>query len=209
MYLDLSHRIDEQTTVYPGTEPPQIQVANTIERDGFAELRVSFYSHTGTHIDAPCHILPGTRALDDFPVNQFIGQALVVDCRAFIGQEITLDFLQSYQKAIEKIEFILLRADWSAHWTSATYFEGYPTLSREAAEWLVQFPLKGIGLDMISIDRVDASDLPIHHIVLAKEILIIENLCRLDQLPPQFLFQCLPLPIRAADGAPVRAIAQF
>ncbi|PLX89418.1 MAG: hypothetical protein C0619_11100 [Desulfuromonas sp.] len=53
--IDLSHPIHPDIPVYPGTEPPQISPANSIDRDGFAEIRISMYSHTATHIDAPCH----------------------------------------------------------------------------------------------------------------------------------------------------------
>ena len=52
--------------MYPGTEPPTLSEATTVERDGFAETRLCFYSHTGTHIDAPAHMLRGGPTLDRF-----------------------------------------------------------------------------------------------------------------------------------------------
>ncbi len=50
--VDLTHTLRENMPVFPGTEPPKIIDGNTIERDGFAEKILTFYTHTGTHIDA-------------------------------------------------------------------------------------------------------------------------------------------------------------
>lgn len=77
--LDLTHTIAEGMPVYPGTEPPTLQQANTIEKDGFAEKRICMYSHTGTHIDAPAHMLGGAPSLDQLGAGQFVGTAMVID----------------------------------------------------------------------------------------------------------------------------------
>jgi kynurenine formamidase len=61
---------------------------------------------------------------------------------------------------------------------------------------------------MISVDGIEDSDLPIHRILMARDMVIVENLTRLDLLPDgPFLFSCLPLAIRDADGSPIRAVA--
>jgi len=39
------------------------------------------YSHTGTHVDPPAHICADGLTLEAFPPKQFIGKALIVDCR--------------------------------------------------------------------------------------------------------------------------------
>ena len=35
--IDLTHTISEVMPVYPGTEPPKLETANTYEKDGFRE----------------------------------------------------------------------------------------------------------------------------------------------------------------------------
>ena len=67
--------------VYPGTEPPILEEANTITRDGFAEKKLSLFSHTGTHMDAPAHMIPNGRTLDSYPVEEFFGRAVMLDLR--------------------------------------------------------------------------------------------------------------------------------
>jgi arylformamidase len=205
--IDLSHLVNPEITVFPGTEPPVIEKANTIENDGFAELKISMFTHTATHIDAPCHILKNTKSLDQFPADKFIGKGYVIDCRHLSGQEISLDFLKKQEQKITDSEFLLIHSGWSAKWKTDAYFSDYPVLSRESAAWLTNFNLKGIGLDYISIDPVHDETLMNHHIVLSREIIIIENLTSLNLLPENdFVFQCLPIKFEHADGSPVRAV---
>ena len=75
--LDLTYVISPDMPVYPGTEGPTLSPANTYEKDGFKETLLSMYSHTGTHMDAPAHMLEDGVTLDALPASQFIGKALV------------------------------------------------------------------------------------------------------------------------------------
>ena len=54
--IDLTHVIEGSMPVYPGTEPPVFTSANTYEKDGFKETKISMLTHTGTHIDPPAHL---------------------------------------------------------------------------------------------------------------------------------------------------------
>lgn len=72
--IDLTHFIEEKMPVFPGTEPPRIIQKNTIKKDGFAEKLFTMYSHTGTHIDAPSHMIEGGHSLNDFSIEKFIGK---------------------------------------------------------------------------------------------------------------------------------------
>src|ERR1017187_5424012 len=150
--IDLTHTIHPDITVYPGTPKPVFDKANTIKNNGFAEMKLTMVTHTGTHIDAPCHILEGKKALDDFPVDHFIGKAMVIHCTDQENAEITLDFLKPFEDRIRDADFVLFHSGWSGKWMTDAYFEGFPVLTTEAAKYLTQFHLKGIGLDCISID---------------------------------------------------------
>jgi arylformamidase len=102
----------------------------------------------------------------------------------------------------------LIATGWDKYWGKTEYFQGFPVLDAEAAEWLVSFPLKGIGFDTISADRVDSPDYPVHTILLSNDLIIIENLRNLKMLPARFFtFSGMPLNIEDADGSPVRAVA--
>ncbi len=212
--IDLTHILNEKITVYPDTVAPKFEVLNTVDEHGFAELEMTSVLHVGTHIDAPCHILKNTKSLDQFPIDKFIGKAIVIPCQ--YKEEINLEYLQTYQEKIAHIDFILFFTGWQYKWNTKEYFEDCPIPTREAANWLATFKLKGIGFDafsvgkIISAKKITSENMPNHYILLEKEILLIENLTNLDKLPDSiFSFQCLPLNIENADGSPVRAIAMI
>lgn len=206
--LDLTHTIHEAMPVYPGTEQPRLSVGTTIDRDGFAEKLLTMFSHTGTHMDAPAHLLAGGRGLDGYPVDQFLGPAVVVDARG--TREVPLSMLLPHAPRIRQAEFVLLLTGWAAVWGRPEYFDGFPVLTVEAAQWLAGQGLKGVGVDAISVDPVGTQDYPVHKVLLGAGLVLIENLTGLDQLPQEpFAFTCLPLKLRDADGSPVRAVARW
>ena len=203
--IDLTHPIEAEMSVYPGDEPPIITPTATIARDGYRAQRLTITSHTGTHLDAPAHVLTGARTLDQFPASYFQGAARVVDCRQAQG-EIDLRLLEPLARW-QGVDFILLMTGWDRHWGTEAYASGFPVLSRQAADWLAELPIKGIGLDTLSIDHPEAAGLPNHHAFLGQGKVIIENLAKLDAIPAQACqLYCLPLLLTAADGAPARVI---
>ncbi len=206
--IDLSHTIKPNMPVYPGTPKPIFEVCNTIRNDGFREKTISMASHTGTHLDAPFHILENGKTLDSYDVESFIGKGFVMDCREFDNKIIPLNHLKKSEIEIAKIDFLLIRTDWDKKWNKDDYFSHFPTLSQDAVKWLTNFNLKGIGLDTISLDRVEEENFPNHRIALKKGFLIIENLKNLHKLQNEnFIFACLPPLLERSDGAFVRAVA--
>ena len=206
--IDLTHTISERMTVYPGTPSPVIRDYSKVEKEGFAELLISMVTHTGTHIDAPCHLIRDGRSLSDYPIDKFTGSAVVIDCEG--KDEIGIELLKIRENDINEAEFVLFRSGWSRKWEKKDYFGKYPVLTQEAAEWLSELQLKAVGFDYVSVDAMDASELPNHKILLSKDILIIENMTGLDKLPEtKFGFYAVPLKIKNADGSPVRAFAEI
>ncbi|MGE0089454.1 MAG: cyclase family protein [Bacteroidales bacterium] len=207
MIIDLTHTLKNNITFYPGTLEPLFEQENTIDKDGFAELKLTMCTHTGTHIDAPCHILPNTKSLSDFPIEKFIGNGISINCSRI--NSITLDFLKPMENEIKEVEFILFYTGWHKKWNTPAYFDEFPVLTQQAVEWLLKFKLKAIGFDTISADKTTDLHLPNHNLLLKNEVLIIENLKNLDQLiDHEFEFNCIPLKIDNTDGSPVRAFAR-
>jgi kynurenine formamidase len=208
--VDLSHTVEPGMPTYPGTPGPAIQPIAAIAEQGYAEQLVTFSTHTGTHIDLPSHILPDKMLPDVFTVEQFAGSGIALDVRGSTGGLISVDMLMPYSALIRECEFLLLCSGWSRYWGTSDYFDRYPVLSIEAARWLAGFRLKGLGVDMISVDVADSADFPVHKILLQKGIVLIENLTGLSSLFHQnFMFCCFPLKIAEAEASPVRAVALF
>ena len=206
--IDLTHPIHEDMPVYPGTEKPVIVTPCTIEQDGFLEKKITFWSHTGTHMDAPAHLVKGGKHLDQYDISRFCGSAMVVHLESNDDESIDIAVLKPLVNQLKYVDFLLIHTGWSRHWGSNDYFANFPTLTPEAAEWVAGLGLKGIGFDAISVDSADTLTYPIHKILLGSDMVIIENLTNLDQLPEgPFDFTCFPLFFQQADGSPIRAVA--
>ena len=210
--IDLTHTIQETMPVYPGTEPPKFLPANTYEADGFKETELRMYTHTGTHMDPPAHLYPGRTTLDQFPDDQFIGKALVIDCRQVQeGEPITMEFLHKYGEKTEQADFLLFNLGWDKRWGTEAYFGDYPCIDEEVLDYIMQGSYKGIGFDVIGLDPIADENLTRHKKLFAAcDMVNIENLKNLDLCGDDlFWFSCYPLKLENSDGSPIRAVAWF
>lgn len=208
MIYDLTHLIAPGMPVYPGTAAPTLTPAGTMEDDGFRETMLTMTSHTGTHMDAPSHMLVDGSSLDQLEISHFGGRAIVIDCSDLRGKSITMNLLMSYQRELETADFVLFRTGFESRWGSEEYFGDFAVPDQRAMWMLTELGLKGIGTDACSIDPMSDTDFPNHKAMFAANMVSIENL-RLAELPAGrlFPFYALPMHYLHADGAPVRAIA--
>jgi kynurenine formamidase len=206
--VDLSHPISTDMPGYPGTAPLSIVKTATLDDVGFEERNIIMSSHAGTHMDAPAHMIRDGQSLDRFPVDHFMGPAIVIELPAVSSLPIKVTDLEPHQNRIEAVEFVLLYTGWDRFWGRPDYFTRFPVLDMAAASWLGLFALKGLGIDTPSFDRDNSTNYPIHNLLLSRGIVLIENLTNLKRLQRvPFTLSCFPLPIKQADGSPVRAIA--
>lgn len=208
--IDLTHTITEDMTVYPGTETPKLLPAGSYEKDGFRETRLEICTHTGTHMDPPAHVFPNRTTLDQFPPEQFIGKALVIDCRDLKeGQAITMKYIQKYGEKAEQADFLLFNLGWDKYWGTEAYFGSYPCIDDEVLNYIIEGKYKGIGFDVIGLDPIDDENLTRHKKLFETcDIVNIENLKNLHLCKNDLVnFSCCPLKLKNSDGAPVRAVA--
>jgi len=210
--IDLTHVIKPDMPVYPGTETPKFIPANSYERDGFKETLLQMYSHTGTHMDPPSHLYADRTTLDQFPADQFIGKALVIDCRNLKeGEAITMNSLQKYGDKVKQADFLLFNLGWDKLWGTDAYFGDYPCVDDEVLDYIINGDYKGIGFDVIGLDPIADANLTRHKKLFREcDIVNIENLKDLELCGNDlFLFSCYPLKLENCDGSPIRAIAWF
>jgi len=177
--------------------------------------------HNGTHVDAPAHFISDATpeahtTIEQIAPNRLIGRGVRIDCRGLKeGDYLPATHIREWESkhgAIEAGDIVLFNFGWSEHWglrpANRRYLTDWPGVSMEAAEYLVSKSIAAMGVDSLSPDPPAAlASNPIHRMVLEKQVLIIENLTRLEELPDFFLFIALPLKIRKGSGSPVRAIA--
>ena len=213
MYIDLTHPISNGMPHYPGTPPPEVSPLCTIEEVGFAEMNLKIFSHTGTHIDAPAHMLRDGKTLDAYDIGYFTGRALIID--ADKRTIFDLDYVRDcFERVAVAPDFVLLHTGWDRLWLDSHYYEGFPVLSLAAAEYIANKGVRGVGVDAISVDRVEDETLPVHQILFAKEMIIIENLTNLHHIKElcpirESLvdFAAIPIKVENSDGSPARAFA--
>lgn len=210
--IDLTHTIKEDMPVYPGTDTPKFIPANGYEKDGFKETLVQMYTHTGTHMDPPAHLYAGKMTLDQFPASQFIGKALVIECRNLKeGEFITMAYIRKYGEKAEKADFLLFNLGWDKFWGTDAYFGNYPCIDDEVLDYIIHRAYKGIGFDVIGLDPIADTNLTRHKKLFQNcNMVNIENLKNLELCGDDlFWFSCYPLKLENCDGSPIRAIAWF
>lgn len=197
MLIDLSIRLDDQTPAYPGDPKIQITQTETVESEGYLGHSVLLGTHTGTHIDAPAHMIASGDLLGGIPLNCFIGEGKLVD--AFT--------IEAVERAMVKSgDIVFFCTGMSTDYYEPRYFTDYPVMPNEVADYLINKGVKLVGVDACSVDN--ESEFLIHKKLLGAGIPIVENLTNLEQLRNKnFQVYALPLNLNL-DGAPARVIAE-
>lgn len=200
MFVDFTISLNKTTPVYPGNPHPKITQFSTIESNGYNEKKLIFTSHTSTHIDAPRHMIYNGKTLDDFPIDTFIGTAIVINVEG--QKEIHAD-----TSKVQKKDIVFFYTGQSKHIYQPKYFENNPVISKETAQDLIDKKVKIIGIDSFTPDN---QPFEIHKMLFKKDILIVENLMNLEKfINVRFTCYILPLKIQDADGAPCRVIGKI
>ena len=209
MLIDMTHTITQEIPVYPGDPAPVLTRGHTLTRDNYRTTLLSLCSHTGTHMDAPAHLLREGRTLDEMPMSQFSGRATTLDV-SDQGEVITAEFFRAHHDEIYCADYVLLYTGWERRWGTEAFLEDtYPVPDEEAAHYLASCGLKGLGTDALSVDRL-TGPATVHTVLMKADAVILENLC-LEKVRNRkdFLFFALPMKFQNADGAPIRAFAEL
>jgi kynurenine formamidase len=190
--------------------------------DLFQSTVLTLTCHAYTHVDAPVHFLPGDRDIASMPVDQWMGEAAVVDL-AHLGAnaEIGAAELDRHARHVRRGDIVLLRTDWprKVPVDSETFWREAPCTARSACDWLVDRGVKAVGYDYppdyCIRTMIFAPGTPVtrrecvtHDVFFPAGITVIEYLTNLDRIgAPRCRFVALPLRIEGADGSPVRAVA--
>jgi len=220
--VDLSQTLEEHMPCFPTHAMFFHNLWHSYEHGGRSlSYQVVMHEHNGTHVDAPAHFLSNAApeayvTIDRVPLTQLLGRGVRVDCHGTkAGECVSKSHLEEWERShgpLQARDIVLFDFGWAANWKlrpdNQPYLENWPGVSRAAAEYLLSKSVAALGVDTLSPDPPEAlRTQPIHPVVLERQVLIIENLCNLDQLPDFFVFLALPLKIRDGSGSPLRAVA--
>jgi len=194
-FIDITRPLGEGVPLYPGDRKPAFRRR---EQDGYTVTDLDLTTHTGTHVDAPSHYLPGGATLDRVPLRQLLGRARVLDMRD-AGDAITADALSGKIRGAKRV---LLRTRASG---IHSFGEDFPHLTPDAARLLAGSGMAAVGIDSPSIEAF-GSDGSVHRELLGKGISILEFLDLSGVSGGDYLMIALPLRLEGLDGSPVRVI---
>lgn len=210
--LDLSHVITNGLITYKGLPAPIIcdylsradSKGKYEEGTEFQIGKIEMVTNTGTYVDCPFHRYEHGKDLSEVALEAFVNLEAVT-INAVGAFEIGVEFFKNselWNKAV------IIRTDWSEHWNTDQYFENHPFVTEEAANYLKQAQVRLVGIDSHNIDDTRGKSRPVHSILLGADILIVEHLTGLAQLPVDgYLFSAVPPKFKGAGTFPVRAFA--
>lgn len=224
--VDLTYPLNEQTNYWPGPKyaPFELKTIATIEKDGVLSKSFCMPEHMGTHIDAPNHFERNQPAVDKIDPKDLIAPGVVIDVRAAatsdadfqLQRKHVLDWEQE-QGRIPDGAVVMLHTGWGRFWNTPVRYQNkdargrlrFPGFSAEAATLLInERKAKGLGIDTLSIDRGLSKDFAAHHVVNGAGRYALENVAKLDQLPPRnFYLIVAPIKIESGSGGPTRIFA--
>lgn len=196
--IDITLTIKEDMKVYKNKESKK-PVFKVVSESPVYETDICMNLHTGTHMDFPKHMIPDGKTSKDYDINHFMGKCYVVDVtflnRRILKKDVTSINLSTY-------DFILFKTKNSY---SDVFNPDYVYLSEEAASFLAESNLKGVGIDALGIEREQAGH-PTHKILLSKDILIYEGLDLKDVEEGIYEFVGLPMKVDDVEASLVRAV---
>ena len=231
-WIDLTHSFSEESIYWPTAD--KFNKTTVAEGDTDAGYYYSAYNfsaaeHGGTHLDAPIHFFRGGNAVDQVPVEQFIGNGVLIRIADQAKQNRNYQFsvtdILEWEKQhgeIKKDSILLIDTGSSQFWPDMKKYMGtdergeaavgkleFPGIHPDAANFLVsKRNIKAIGLDTPSIDYGGSRFFKTHQILYGKNVLGFENVANLDKLPAKdFLVIALPMKIKGGSGAPLRVVA--
>ena len=201
---DISVPIASGGVTYPGNPPIEITPQQEIARGGSSNVsRISFGSHTGTHIDAPKHFFDDGVGVDAIALEVLMGDAMLVDVGSdvmMVGErELRLHELKGHTR-------VLIKTRNSSFIRQPEFVRDYTYLAPDGAAYLASLGVKLVGIDYLSIEQFHSGHHRTHRTLLERGIVIVEGLDL--SAPPigPYELRCLPLRLVGLDGAPARAV---
>ncbi len=202
---DLSLEIKKGLPTYPGDPVIELKPKVKFKDKGYNVTSVCFGTHSGTHVDAPLHLLDKGKQINELSLTLFYGEAIFCEILKEKNEKIMKEDFKNID--IKKGDILIVRTGWEKNAYKDNYFDDFPYFDPGLADYLIQKGIKALGADIPSVDG-PGQNAKFHKKMLSCPIPLFEALVNLKDLVGQrLIFSALPLKINGADGSPVRAIA--
>ena len=199
---DISMEISNDMTVYKNRKEksPKIELTRAL-KEGANESKLDIHLHTGSHVDAPYHILQSGKTIDELSLDKFMGNAAVIDFTK-LKKCITGKDFESLKIKISKGDIVLLKTKNNPR---KDFDSNFVYLEKSGAKYLISKKIKAVGIDSLGIERSQPNH-ETHSILLGKYIPIFEGLDLSKVKQGRYFFYGFPLKIRKGDASPIRAV---
>ncbi|MFP3727517.1 cyclase family protein [Priestia filamentosa] len=195
---DITTPIFEGMTVYKN-KPEKQPKLNRVTNGYVTETRIDMDLHTGTHIDAPLHMVENGSTFETISLESLVGKAKVLDLTN-VEDGITKADLESFD--IQKGDFVLFKTRNS----SIKEFDfNFIFLAKDGAEYLAEIGVRGVGIDALGVERSQEGH-PTHKTLFANNVIVIEGLRLKDIAQGEYTMVAAPIKIVGTDAAPARVL---
>lgn len=204
--IDITAPVAPGSVMWPGDGPPSQEVQSHTDRgDPNTVSRWSMSAHTGTHVDARMHFIPGGWSMEALELARVVGPCKVFDLTSVEGHVSRADLEEAgvagWGRTLLKTRNSELRL-----LERGEFEEEYAAISREAAEYLVEVGVETVGVDYLSVEPFEDGEFNTHHTLLGEDLVVLEGLVLTDVDPGEYALVCLPLKLVGSDGSPARTI---
>jgi arylformamidase len=200
---DVTLTLQAGMATWPGEPGPELTPIKQMSAGQPADVsHLSLGVHTGTHVDAPSHFIPGGAGVESLPLSAMIGPTRVVG----IQHDGAIRVEELERSALDGIERVLFRTRNSDNWSDSVFREDFVYLDPKAAQWLADRGTRLVGVDYLSVEAFAAAEPLTHRTLLSAGVVIVEGLDLREIAPGDYILSCLPLKLAGADGAPARVV---
>jgi arylformamidase len=212
--FDISRTLSNDLAPWPGDTPFHFELKWKMAEGATVNVgAIKMGVHNGTHADATFHFDPSGKTIEATPLDVCLGDAVVIDLtgpfrKATSGRDATREIkvtdLEPFSALIEQAGRLLLK---TGVWQDSKVFPDWiPVIAADVPEWLRERKVRLIGLDLPSVDAIEAKKLVNHHALAAAGVAIVESLDLSEVGAGLYHFSALPLKIAGGDAGPVRAV---
>lgn len=195
---------DVTAPIFPGmpvykNKPEKQPSLDSVTNGHVTESRLCLDVHTGTHVDAPLHMMNEGSTIETIAIEQLVRNCKVFDLTS-VNEKIKKHDLEGL--SIEADDFILFKTKNS--FDEEFNFE-FIYVAEDAATYLAEIGIAGVGVDALGIERAQDGH-PTHRALMGKNIVIMEGLRLKDVQAGSYFMVAAPLKLQGTDAAPARVL---
>lgn len=197
-FYDVTAEVYEGMPVYKNKEEKQPKF-QTVTNGHVTETRLSLDLHTGTHVDAPLHMMNDGETMETIPLERLVRPVKLFDL-THVNDGITKEDIADLP--IDKGDFILFKT--SNSFDEEFNFE-FIYVKEDAARYLAEKGIDGVGIDSLGIERAQEGH-PTHRTLFQNDIIVMEGLRLKDVEAGQYFMVAAPLKVIGTDASPARVL---